>query len=359
MHTINTRFVSIFVYLILFVSMGYSQTLPVRFENREDNRGVDVFIGEEIFTSYLVSNDLEKPVLFPVYAPGGTVITRGYPLEPRAGERVDHPHHIGMWFNYGSVDGLDFWNNSSAIPESEKSKYGTVRNYTFPEFEDGEKSGTLSAENFWVDKEESLHLRERVIFIFSGTPELRVIDRYTVLLPGSADSTILLDNKEGLLAIRMDHAFEEPVTAPEIFTDAQGKPTGVPVLNNEGVNGVYRNSKGLTGGAVWGKRADWVALSAQKDGKKITIAMIDHPDNFGYPAHWHARGYGLFSVNNFGSRVFVPTDPEQKLIVTYENPVVLRHRIIIGDAALITDKFLNKQFQTFSKAKGPKLNLLD
>lgn len=348
----------LFILIVSGVS-GYAQNLPVHFEMREDDSGVDVYIGDEIFTSYLVSDALEKPVLFPVYAPGGTVVTRGFPLAPRAGERVDHPHHIGIWFNYGSVNGLDFWNNSSAIPAAEKSKYGTVKNHVFPDYEDGEKSGKLSAENIWVDINDNTHLRERVIYIFSGSKDLRVIDRYTVLLPGGNDSTLLLDNKEGLYAIRMDRAFEEPVTEPEIFTDAQGKPTSVAVLNNEGVNGVYRNSKGLTAGAVWGKRADWVALSALKEGKKITVAMVDHPANFGYPAHWHARGYGLFSVNNFGSRVFVPSDPEQKLYVTFEKPVVLRHRIIIGDAAVITDKFLQKQFQEFSKAKGPKLDLLD
>jgi hypothetical protein len=80
----------------------------------EAHRRVDITIDGQPFTSYLWPTSLKKPVLFPLIAPGGTVVTRGYPLTPHAGERVDHPHHAGMWFNYGNVNGFDFWNNSDA-----------------------------------------------------------------------------------------------------------------------------------------------------------------------------------------------------------------------------------------------------
>ena len=45
-------------------------------------------------------------------------------------------------------------------------------------------------------------------------------------------------------------------------------------------------------------------LTGKKDGKDITIGMFDHPSNVGYPAYWHARGYGLFAVNPLGRKVF-------------------------------------------------------
>ena len=67
------------------------------------------------FTSYIWPTTLKKPVLYPLIDDDGVTVTRGYPLEPRPGERVDHPHHAGLWFNYGNVNGFDFWNNSDAI----------------------------------------------------------------------------------------------------------------------------------------------------------------------------------------------------------------------------------------------------
>ena len=78
---------------------------------------VDVSVGGQPFTSYVYHDSLtmlKKPVLYPIHAPDGTEITRTWPLGDGAGERYDHPHHIGLWFNYGDVNGLDFWNNSSA-----------------------------------------------------------------------------------------------------------------------------------------------------------------------------------------------------------------------------------------------------
>src|ERR1700736_6340885 len=81
----------------------------------EAARRVDVTIDGRPFTSYIWPSTLKKPVLYPLRSARGTLVTRGFPLDPRQGERVDHPHHVGLWLNHGDVNGLDFWNNSDAI----------------------------------------------------------------------------------------------------------------------------------------------------------------------------------------------------------------------------------------------------
>jgi len=99
---------------------------PLTLEVLEAQQKVEVYCGAELFTAYRYDKDLEKPVLFPVNAPGAIALTRGFPLEPRAKERTDHPHHVGLWFNYGDVNGFDFWNNSRAVPEERKANYGRI-----------------------------------------------------------------------------------------------------------------------------------------------------------------------------------------------------------------------------------------
>ena len=92
---------------------------------------VDIMVDGKLFTSYIFSDSipvLKKPVLYPIVAASGVTITRGFPLQPRSGERIDHPHHIGAWFNYGDVNGLDFWNNSDAIPKEKEMLMGTILN---------------------------------------------------------------------------------------------------------------------------------------------------------------------------------------------------------------------------------------
>jgi len=49
----------------------------------ESARRVDVVIDGKPFTSYIWPENLAKPVLYPLHAADGTVVTRGFPLEPR------------------------------------------------------------------------------------------------------------------------------------------------------------------------------------------------------------------------------------------------------------------------------------
>src|SRR3954471_18832746 len=63
---------------------------------KEADRRVDIFIDGTPFTSYIWPADLKKPVLYPINSARGTVVTRGFPLEPRPGESVDHPHQVGL-----------------------------------------------------------------------------------------------------------------------------------------------------------------------------------------------------------------------------------------------------------------------
>jgi Family of unknown function (DUF6807) len=112
------------------------------------------------------------------------------------------------------------------------------------------------------------------------------------------------DNKEGVFGMRVARALEEPSDKPEIFTDASGKATPVPVLDNAGVNGRYTSSEGITGSAVWGTRGRWMALAGHVADEDVVLLMVDHPQNPGYPTYWHARGYGLFAANPLGQAVF-------------------------------------------------------
>jgi len=56
-----------------------------------------------------------------------------------------------MWFNYGDVNGLDFWNNSFAIPANEKKKYGRIINKRISEISTDGTAGKLVVNLEWVD----------------------------------------------------------------------------------------------------------------------------------------------------------------------------------------------------------------
>src|SRR6266496_4266077 len=165
--------------------------------NEAANRA-DITIDGKPFTSYIWPEKLAKPVLYPLRAASGTVVTRGYPLEPRPGERVDHPHHVGLWFNYGDVSGLDFWNNSDAIAAKNAPKMGTILHKTVRKVESGSGQGALEVTTDWVTHEGKPLLREDTRFVFYGGNGRRAIDRITTLT-ALAEPVSFTDNKEGVI----------------------------------------------------------------------------------------------------------------------------------------------------------------
>lgn len=295
-----------------------SDTKDVRLVRIDNMHRVDVFVGDKLFTSYQYSDNYEKPFLYPVYAPNGSVITRGFPVEPRKGERVDHPHQVGLWFNHGNVNGLDFWNNSSAIPAEKKGSYGHIVVKNIVKTESGKK-GVLEVEADWDDNDGNTVLVENTRYIFSGKENAWTIDHLTTLTAENGPVTFN-DNKEGLFAIRVDRAFEMPSDQPLIFTDDKGNPTTVEAIDNTGVTGMYTSSQGLKGDAVWGTRNDWAILSGMKDNTLITLGIFDHPGNPGFPAYFHARGYGLFSINNLGQKSYDPQQDAKNYTLEKGNP---------------------------------------
>jgi len=321
------------------------QAKGVQFVAHEAAKRVDVTIDGKPFTSYIWPDSLKKPVLYPLRTSAGTVVTRGFPLDPRPGERVDHPHHAGLWFNHGDVNGLDFWNNSYDIPADRAPKMGTIKHKRIVETRNGADHGELAVEMDWVAADGKPLLRETTRFIFRGAGDARSIDRLTTLT--ALDQRVVFkDNKEGTIGMRVARQLEQPADKPEVFTDSSGKATKTAVLDNTGVTGQYLSSEGLKGDAVWSTRGRWVILTGKIDSEAITLGILDHPSNPFAPTYWHARGYGLFAANPLGRKVF--KNDQEELVLTLEpgKAVTFRHRILIRGAA--TSEAIEREYRTFA-----------
>src|SRR6185436_18520775 len=116
----------VFAFLILSTSVAAQQTNGFSFVERKDQKQLDILFNGKLMTAYCFYDSSRKPVLFPVNTVDGITITRSYPFKMIAGERTDHPHHTGIWLNYESVNGLDFWNNSTGIAPDKRDHYGTI-----------------------------------------------------------------------------------------------------------------------------------------------------------------------------------------------------------------------------------------
>jgi hypothetical protein len=267
-----------------------------------------VSIDGKPFTTFYPGEDANKPFLAPLRSASGKVVTRGFPMQRDVpGESKDHLHHRGLWFTYDDVNGVKFWENDPTYTRGKIGKL-VVRDtkWTAP---------TLTTTIDWNDPDGKTLLVETRRHSFAGTATLRMVDIETTLTP-KVDVT-LGDTKEGAFAIRL----------AEPFTTKQG--------------GKMANAEGKIGMRdVWGKRSPWVDYTATLDGEALGVAIFDHPSNPRHPTYWHARDYGLFSLNPFGRKAFDPTQEESLWKIPAGQGVTFKWRVVVHPAdANLADLF--------------------
>jgi len=325
--------------IIALPTAASAQALPIKVENNPTARNIVITAGGKPFTTFIYPDTLAKPVLYPIYAADDQLITRGFPLATRPGEPVDHPHHLGLWFNYENVNGLDFWNNSYAIPAAKRSQYGWIRTDSILEADNEDPTTALqhypntntanptstgrampshasgavvrSAANThgviryvarWTDQQDNTLLKEHTTYVFSSNQTEREIIRITTLT--AVRDVSFPDAKDGMLGLRVTKELQIPSNTPGEFVDDKGNVTKVAAGNTPDINGTYLTSEGKKGDSAWGTRGNWCMLYGKKGQDVLSVAIVDHPANPGYPTYWHARGYGLFAANPLGQKVF-------------------------------------------------------
>jgi len=137
----------------------------------------------------------------------------------------------------------------------------------------------------------------------------RVID-FNFVLTAANQKVRFGDTKEGTFGIRIATELEE----------ARVGTTGV--LRTGRIQSAEHKIGELE---VWGKRSRWVDYSGSIEGKRLGIAIFDHPDNPRHPTYWHVRSYGLFAANIFGQHDF-HADPKRDASLTLKPYTALRFR---------------------------------
>lgn len=339
--------VTLALVITMVSTVAIAQQQPVAVVKSAKDKKIDVIIGGKLFTSFLYPDSLEKPVLYPLHDAGGTVVTRSFPLDKRTGDPTDHPHHIGLWFNYENLNGLDFWNNSYAIPAAKKSQYGWIRTDKILEAQSG-NTGIITYHANWTNQAKDVIVEETTRFEFSGNANQRVIDRITTLKANVEAK--FNDAKDGMLGLRLAHELQMQSKEDQKFTDDKGIVTVVKGGTDNLANGNYITSEGKTGDAAWSTRGVWCKVYGKMGTDSVSIAIIDHPKNPNYPTFWHARGYGLFAANPLGEKIFTNGKSAKNLTLKKGESVTFKYRIVINNGGnTLTANQLNKAAVDFAK----------
>lgn len=257
--------------LALLALLGACREPPrLVYDHASIERGAVLLDGERV--AGLVHDHARGLALWPVFGPAGIPVTRGFPLAEVAGEPKDHPHHVGLWFAHGAVNGIDFWAGAGRIEkvgvtQVSEQWVATAHRWVAPD------GSHVAADMRWLRFDQGRT---------EAGARWRTIDSI-IELHAAHGALHIGDTKEGTFALRL---------RPELC------------LEGAAATGSLRNAAGDRDRAAWGKRARWIAWEGTAEGAVVTVAMFDHPGNHGHPTYWHARGYGLSAANPFGAHDF-------------------------------------------------------
>lgn len=254
--------------------------------------------GAQVVAKYAYGPAVAKPYLYPVLAPNGVSLTRGYPVEKAPGDATtDHVHQKSVWFCHGDVipegielkvkaankadKGVDFWSESK--DREGRPRHGTIRCVKVDQPVRVAKNHVrVATRNEWVTPDGVTIMDEDRVIHFLDLPEGRLF-AFDITLKATVCPIVFGDTKEGSFGIRVNDAMRPSQKTGATVTTAEGKTVTPPVKDNL---------------SIWGHPAAWIDYSAKIDGKEAGVAVFDHPKN--PPASWHVRAYGLNAANPFG-----------------------------------------------------------
>src|SRR5437763_4809818 len=116
----------LFGFALMAMAGSVLTTLPAQAQvkiTQTSKDKISVEIDGKPFTDFYVGQQTAKPYLHPLRSASGKIVTRGFPMVTDIpGEAHDHPHHRGLWFTHGDVNGYDFWANEADQKGANKGK---------------------------------------------------------------------------------------------------------------------------------------------------------------------------------------------------------------------------------------------
>lgn len=264
---------------------------------------VSVTVDGRPFGSLYFGKEANKPFFHPLTTPSGVTVTRAYPVEKSAeAEPTDHPHQKGLWMGVERLSGMDFWENDNSYT---RPRMGKIVFKDMTRLEPGASRGELRFRADWINPEGAAVVTEdRTMTFYSGRGKAHVLDvdvTLTAMVPLQFE-----DHQDAVIGTRLRPAFDES--------------NGGMAVNAEGLRG----EKGARG-----KASRFLYWNTRIGGEPAGVAILDHPENYNFPARWHLRSFGFFTANPFARAVFDEKAPSAAKAMRAGESIRLRYRVLV------------------------------
>jgi hypothetical protein len=237
---------------LLAQSAAVAVSDTVKVEVPEDDQSIAVKVDDRAILEYCKIESPNKPYVRKLFTPAGVQILRDSP--------GDHKHHHALMFAV-KADNVDFWGEQPNAGIEKFRARESIRTRVYSGGGWGEFTNSLD----WVDPQTDKPLLQEIRRVRAfGGPDLKVtlLSWQTTLEPAKGKDSATLGG---------DHYFG---LGMRFVTSMDEEGEFVTSDNNEGES--IRGSEKLT-------PARWCAYLSKADGKPVTVAMFDSPENPRHP----------------------------------------------------------------------------
>ncbi|MBN2136581.1 MAG: PmoA family protein [Sedimentisphaerales bacterium] len=259
-----------------------------------DTDVVSIAAGEQILLRYRYRDVPYKPYVDRLFTPGGVNVLLDAP--------ADHLHHHGLMYAI-TVDGVNFWEEQQAPGQQVHLGFDNVTS---------ESRNETSRAGF----------SERLCWKNPHNEELLLTELRSLRVRCPAGSKVTL--------LTWQSRFE-PADGRKsaTLTGAHYHGLGLRFIRSMDTGGRFVNADGKAGTIYRGDerlvRSRWCAYKAKADGKDVTVAMFDHPENKRHPATW-------FTMSTpFAYLSATLNLHEESMELVSGKPLVLRYGIALWD----------------------------
>lgn len=286
-----------------------------------DESIVSVHAGRRHLLRYRCKNVPFKPYVQQLFSPAGVNVLRDAP--------ADHLHHHSLMFAV-KVNGVNFWEERPASGRQAHRDLIDVRTDVKTDVENDKRHDTREASFTelidWMnpDSQRSLLKELRTIEVRQAT------DLGATLLTWQSKFELPAGKKSAMLTGAHYHGlgmrFVKSMDTGGRFTNAAGKP-----------GTIFRDEERLV-------RATWCAYTANANGKTVTVAMFDHPQNPRHPATWFTM------TKPFAYLSATLNLHKEPLKVASDKPLVLRYAVVLWDGRVETEQ-INRLYKRWTSRK--------
>ncbi len=212
--------------------------------------------------TYVPQSKEGKPYFHPLAIPGTDDVFTSF-------RPPDHAWHLGFWFSWKFINGVNFW---------EPSSNGITR---------------VVAQNVTSNADLSLTVDATLAYLADGQEIAR--EKRIVRVTTQPNGDYAFDWDATFTAVGQDAVFSV-TPAKKDKTGTRWTVGGYAGLmlrfaDSPAFTYTYANAEGKTDVMACGETSDWIAVTATSttDGAKAKITVRDHPENPRHPTPWFAR----------------------------------------------------------------------